>query len=372
MQINFVVYKLSSLHSGLTISLLEYSRVLMNMGHKVTVYALTADNDTLKRFETIGVELLYVKKGEFFLYNYRMVTYSRSFQRMISTLIRRNYRPGKYIVYADEAVMISYYKTPDPWMYICQGDWSMLAIHSGFKRRHLVASKFLAILVARLIAAKSGALEMYQILAANSKFTAQLSSFLYDIPITNIVYPPLRDSSRYSRLRTVKEKMKDGYALVVLRNSEESGVDFISELGKRFHIKVIGGAEIANCENLGFVRDEDISDLFSRALVTLSAANNEYFGRQLAESLSYGTPVLAFETCGAIEIISNGYNGWLAKTREDFDSILTNLFKDGYKYEIIETCKRSSERFSAEVVAKQILESFEFSAGELDRSDGRT
>ena len=240
MQINFVVYKLSSLHSGLTISLLEYSRVLMNMGHKVTVYALTADNDTLKRFETIGVELLYVKKGEFFLYNYRMVTYSRSFQRMISTLIRRNYRPGKYIVYADEAVMISYYKTPDPWMYICQGDWSMLAIHSGFKRRHLVASKFLAILVARLIAAKSGALEMYQILAANSKFTAQLSSFLYDIPITNIVYPPLRDSSRYSRLRTVKEKMKDGYALVVLRNSEESGVDFISELGKRFHIKVIG------------------------------------------------------------------------------------------------------------------------------------
>ena len=82
--------------------------------------------------------------------------------------------------------------------------------------------------------------------------------------------------------------------------------------------------------------------------------------------------MLAFETCGAIEIISNGYNGWLAKTREDFDSILTNLFKDGYEYEIIETCKRSSERFSAEVVAKQILESFEFSAGELDRSDGRT
>ncbi|MCL4413099.1 MAG: glycosyltransferase family 4 protein [Candidatus Thermoplasmatota archaeon] len=371
MQINFVVYKLSSLHSGLAISLFEYSRVLVTMGHNVTVYALTADEDAVKKFKTIGVELLYVKKGEFLLYDYRMVAYSRSFQRMISTLIRRNYRPGKYIIYADEAVMLSYHKTPDPWMYICQGDWSMLAIHSGFKKRHLIASKFLGIMVARLITAKSRALKMYQNLAANSKFTAQLSSFLYDIPITSVVYPPIRDSSRFSNLKSVKEKRKEGYALVVLRNSEESGVDFISELGKRFQIKVIGGAQIANCENLGFVRDEDISDLFSHALVTLSAANNEYFGRQLAESLSYGTPVLAFETCGAVEIISNGYNGWLAKTKEDFVSILANIFKDGYEYDIVGNCKRSSERFSAELVVKQVLESFAFPDGEANRNDKR-
>lgn len=80
------------------------------------------------------------------------------------------------------------------------------------------------------------------------------------------------------------------------------------------------GAELYNIHihEFGFVADEHrLALIYSAADVSIVPSRQESFGQTASEALACGTPVVAFETSGLVDIIDHKINGYLAKP---FDS----------------------------------------------------
>ncbi len=108
---------------------------------------------------------------------------------------------------------------------------------------------------------------------------------------------------------------------------------------------------------LGFIKDENLlAKIYSAADIFVMSSIEEAFGQVFIESLACGTPVATFPNGGGMDIIKNGFNGFLA---EDFTSkslanvinkALNTIFdKDAIRKDII-------ERFNIEDKADQYIQ----------------
>ncbi len=108
---------------------------------------------------------------------------------------------------------------------------------------------------------------------------------------------------------------------------------------------------------LGFIKDEELlAKIYSAADLFVMSSIEEAFGQVFIESLACGTPVVSFPNGGGIDIIKNGFNGFLA---EDFTSdslaeainkaLDTTFDKDAIRKDII-------ERFNIEDKADQYIQ----------------
>jgi glycosyltransferase involved in cell wall biosynthesis len=92
-------------------------------------------------------------------------------------------------------------------------------------------------------------------------------------------------------------------------SGERKGVRRIIEFAKHTDEKVviIGNTEIplpGNVENVNYVSQKELAELYSKAKATIHPANFEAFGNVILESLACGTPVVASPRCGASEILT--------------------------------------------------------------------
>lgn len=70
--------------------------------------------------------------------------------------------------------------------------------------------------------------------------------------------------------------------------------------------------------SLGYIKDQNLlSKIYSAADLFVMSSIEEAFGQVFIESLACGTPVASFPNGGGMDIIKNGFNGFLA---EDFTS----------------------------------------------------
>lgn len=70
--------------------------------------------------------------------------------------------------------------------------------------------------------------------------------------------------------------------------------------------------------SLGFIKDESLlAKIYSAADLFVMSSIEEAFGQVFIESLACGTPVASFPNGGALDIIKDGFNGFLA---DDFSS----------------------------------------------------
>lgn len=108
---------------------------------------------------------------------------------------------------------------------------------------------------------------------------------------------------------------------------------------------------------LGFIKDEELlAKIYSAADLFVMSSIEEAFGQVFIESLACGTPVASFPNGGGMDIIKNGFNGFLA---EDFtgDSLAkainkaldTTFDKDAIREDII-------DRFNIEDKADQYIQ----------------
>ena len=157
----------------------------------------------------------------------------------------------------------------------------------------------------------------------------------YQIPKAKTVIINNPISNDFSSLNNGKNDSNIKRFITVGRLSQEKGIlriiKILSKLDFQFTYTLIGdGIEketiFEEAENLGVLNKikhipftKDVDTYLSKHDLFLQGSYVEGFPNALLESCVAGTPVIAFDVPGGTkEIISNGNNGFLVKTEDDF------------------------------------------------------
>ncbi len=116
--------------------------------------------------------------------------------------------------------------------------------------------------------------------------------------------------------------------------------------------------------SLGMIRDERrLAKIYAAADLTAVPSRSESFGQVASESLSCGTPVVAFNTTGLKDIVGHMETGYLAQdfqTAELANGIRLLAGNEEIRREMSSAARlRAVERFDIKVTAKMYLELFE-------------
>lgn len=128
--------------------------------------------------------------------------------------------------------------------------------------------------------------------------------------------------------------------------------------GNSNRLKFIEGCEF---EYFKDIEDKELSDLYSRSILTLAPQLDEPISYVAIESISTGTPVIATFPDESIE---NGMNGYYSSSK-NFIGLLEktiNILRDEKAYErMYRNCLNTSEKFDLRQVGKRLLEYLEVS-----------
>lgn len=178
---------------------------------------------------------------------------------------------------------------------------------------------------------------------------------IWDLPINKklILFGAMRATSDhrkgfdllYDGLKQLSAQWSDKAELIVFGASEpENPPDF----GLPVHY-------------LGCLHDDiSLVLLYSAADVMVVPSRQEAFGQTASESLTCGTPVVAFGTTGLLDIVDHQINGYLAKPFDtsDLAAGINWVLSDGNRHK--ELCVKAREKavacFDIETIARQYAE----------------
>lgn len=327
------------------------SRGLVKEGINVTLFAYSCNNEEAEKLREQGLTVFAYKEKLSTIDLYRSISDSRKVFSEILRMVNDADKCDYYLVLSDELVGISKYKNNEKWIYLSNGDLTLLFMNQRFLDRYYPYSYILKKrFVAQLMRHQKRATE-YDYLLANSQFTQSIMSFFLNANFIDYVYPPVNTDF-------FKPTLKAGgndYAVVILRNNSEPMVDTIQRIAKVVPVKIVGEATVNGADTLGRISDADLVDIYSNATVTIGPSKQEFFGYATAESLSCGTPVIAFNHGGAVELVENNQNGWLVETHEELLNRLVEIFEQGYDKSIRENARKSTEKFSISGSSKKFM-----------------
>jgi glycosyltransferase involved in cell wall biosynthesis len=174
-------------------------------------------------------------------------------------------------------------------------------------------------------------LRTFDLVIANSKVTATFLHTLYNIGVSGVIYPPidtdvfqpnrektqreitiyigshLGDTNQVFVKKIIKKVAENGYFANLFGNKKMAS-QIISEVSK----SVLYHPQLS---------DNELAQMYSRSKLTVCPQKWEQFGMVPVESLSCGTPVLAFNCMGFQETISQT-SGWLANNGDEFLEML--------------------------------------------------
>jgi len=203
--------------------------------------------------------------------------------------------------------------------------------------------------------------ERSKLVVANSKFCASMYED-WGIRVDKIIYPPL-DCELF---KPTTSDPSENYALVyagketkysVLKNIVEAGVKVKAFGSKAPFPKNL--LKQTNLEFLGKVTDQELADLYTNALFTLSVFTHEPFGYIPVESMACGTPVLTYNRQGPSESVVNGLTGWFVESDQQLVDAAVKLWKENYPSSIRRNCRERALNFDAKVIAKAWLKLIE-------------
>lgn len=128
-----------------------------------------------------------------------------------------------------------------------------------------------------------------------------------------VVYPPIEMSFKSQAINSKKGE----YYLMISRIVGGKGILEASKAFKKLGIslKIVGEVVDINLgkkvESLGRVKDSELEELYASAKGFIALARDEDFGMTVVESMTYGTPVLAYKGGGYLETVVPGKTGIL-------------------------------------------------------------
>ena len=190
---------------------------------------------------------------------------------------------------------------------------------------------------------------------ANSKEVAKRIEKFYRKKST-VIYPPISLG-----LERSNQNIRNDYYLMISRIVGGKGIEVASEAFKKLglELKIVG--EVIDLElgsrvgSLGRVSDSELASLYTNARGFVAMARDEDFGMTVVESMSYGTPVLAYNGGGYKETVIPGETGILIN-KLDLESIKSGVEEmESIKWDKSKIIKWSN-RFSVEEFDKKIRE----------------
>lgn len=140
---------------------------------------------------------------------------------------------------------------------------------------------------------------------------------------SDVIYPPIDVEKFISNSKGIK---KEDYFLIVSRLVGAKGLVEAATAANRlgFKLKIVGEAvgfsqienqlkKIKGVELLGRLSDEEIGEVYARALGFIALAKDEDFGMTPVESMASGTPVIAYNGGGFKETVVDGVTGILVE-----------------------------------------------------------
>lgn len=113
--------------------------------------------------------------------------------------------------------------------------------------------------------------------------------------------------------------------------------------------------------HLGSISDaERLRSLYSESSVLISTSECESFGQTLLEALACGTPVIARDSGGPADIVTDGVNGTLVAhdTPQEMAIALWQHFTGATEYQS-EACRASAQRFAPTAIAQQYAQLYD-------------
>lgn len=252
--------------------------------------------------------------------------------------------PAKGVNSSKNSFHISYIHTP-PWF-----EW-------GIAKARLRRRIYLPLLKAW----DKRAAKKPNILLANSTTVADRIKTFYKRD-SIILHPPVEIEKLRSYVKNTSEK--EDYYLMCSRLDMYKGVSTVAKIlvknGKS--MKIIGRGDDeknlinlpSNIEYLGFVDDQKKAEVFAKAKA-LIVWNEEDFGITMVEAIALGTPVIALNKGGALDILEDMENGVLFDDQTE-DSLMQAIQKlDNNKFDS-EFIKQSADKFSREEFERKFLD----------------
>jgi len=341
--------------SGQSRFAVNLSRGLLIKGFNVTIFAYSCSSEDAETLRKYGIDVYAYKEKLKTIDLYREISDSRKVFSEMLRMVRSADKCDFYLVLNDSLVGISNYKEGGKWIYLSQGDMTLLFLNQRFLDRYYPYSLLLKRrFVTQLIRHQKSVMN-YDYLFANSQFTRSIMSFILNANFTNYVYPPV-DTEFF---KPVIKNSEENYVLAMLRNNTEPMYQAVQRIARAVPVKIVGNARVEGAVTLGRIPEQELVELYSNARLTIGSSMQEYFGYSTAESFACGTPVLAFNLGGAAEMIDNNKNGWLVETQDEMIHRVTEIFNRGYEEGMRENARKSSEKFSIPASTEKFLDALQ-------------
>lgn len=191
--------------------------------------------------------------------------------------------------------------------------------------------------------------------------------------IDNYFYSPVDKSKARETMEVPDDKPVVMFASVKGGNKNKNKgfnylLDALEELDKdEVHLLILGDIDDESLARIrqpytlyGFIRDERMMPIaYSAADVTVVPSLQESFSYSVCESMSCGTPVVAFPIGGILDQIEHKKNGYFAEFKDADDIAAGIRYCIEHNAELGENARAGAARFSYENIGKQWVELFE-------------
>lgn len=205
---------------------------------------------------------------------------------------------------------------------------------------------------------------------------------IYLYPFTSLKERDLREARELteetrkaikSELNIKEEKVILGVGQFIYRKGFDLLIKAAKNLSENIGVYIVGGEPTEEYLSLakglndrihfiGFVGKEEVAKYYKCADIFVLPTREDIWGLVVNEALSYGTPCITTNRCGAgCALIKDGVNGYIVPTNNDKELVTKiNSLLNSKSRDIRKACIESVENYTIEKMAKRHIEIFDF------------